>query len=141
MYRKGLASSNPVHPTLNNDDDIAEFRLADIVISPSCVEITQDLITDCRGSSECPWVTGLIEQVDTSTLFAQYQGWLNRVTAEGEVDLENQKEQFEAMFHEWLQTVQDEISIIVAPVGSETHQAFMALLNNTRCSSKLCVLL
>ena len=73
VYRQGSASSNPVHPEINTDEDIAEFRLADIVISPSCVEITQDLITDYRGSSECPWVTSLIKQVDTSTLYAQWQ--------------------------------------------------------------------
>jgi len=73
VYRQGQASSNPVHPNINTEEDIAEFRLADIRISPSCVEITQNLITDCRGSSECPWVTSLIYQVDTSTLYVQWQ--------------------------------------------------------------------
>lgn len=73
VYRQGQASSNPVHPNINTKEDIAEFRLADIIISPSCVEITQNLITDCRGSSECPWVTSLIYQVDTSTLYVQWQ--------------------------------------------------------------------
>lgn len=73
VYRTGTASSNPVHPNINEEENIVEFRLADITISPSCVEITQDLITDCRGSSECPWITSLIYQVDTSTLYAQWQ--------------------------------------------------------------------
>ena len=73
VYRQGSASSNPIHPNINTEEDIAEFRLADIRISPSCVEITQDLITDCRGSDECPWVTSLLYQVDTSTLYAQWQ--------------------------------------------------------------------
>ena len=69
VYRKGTASSNPVHPSINTEENIIEFRLADITISPSCIKITQDLIKDCRGSSECPWVTSLIYQVDTSTLY------------------------------------------------------------------------
>ena len=73
VYRKGNASSNPIHPSINTDEDIVEFRLADIKISPSCVKITQELITDCRGSDECPWITSLIYQVDTSTLYAQWQ--------------------------------------------------------------------
>ena len=73
VYRQGSASSNPVHPEINTEENIFELRLADIIISPSCVKVTQDLITDCRGSNECPWVTSLIYQVDTSTLYAQWQ--------------------------------------------------------------------
>ncbi len=73
VYRKGKASSNPVHPEINTEENIKEFRLADILINPSCSKITQDLITDFRGSSECPWVTSLIYQVDTSTLYVQWQ--------------------------------------------------------------------
>ena len=35
--------------------------------------ITQAMITDFRTSALCGYVTGLIKQVDTSTLFAQWQ--------------------------------------------------------------------
>ena len=73
VYRQGFASSNPVHPEINTEENIFELRLADIIISPSCTKVTQDLITDCRGSNECPWITSLIYQVDTSTLYAQWQ--------------------------------------------------------------------
>ena len=121
MYRKGSASSNPVHPTLNNDDDIAEFRLADIVISPSCVEITQDLITDCRGSSECPWVTSLIYQVDTSTLYAQwyaaYQKYYEDQEAEHDAFFTNFKKMMTDFFTEeetnfttWFESMKDQLS-------------------------------
>ena len=100
VYRQGLASSNPTHPNLNNEDDIAEFRLADIVISPSCVEITQDLITDCRGSSECPWVTSLIYQVDTSTLYAQWNEAYKKY-------YEDQEAEHDAFFTEFKQKMSD----------------------------------
>ncbi len=82
VYRKGNASSNPTHPNINTEENIYEIRLADILISPSCVKITQDLITDCRGSSECPWITSLIKQVDTSTLYAQWQEAYRKYYAE-----------------------------------------------------------
>ena len=121
VYRKGSASSNPVHPTLNNDDDIVEFRLADIVISPSCVEITQDLITDCRGSSECPWVTSLIYQVDTSTLYAQwyaaYQKYYEDQEAEHDAFFTNFKKMMTDFFTEeetnfttWFESMKDQLS-------------------------------
>ncbi len=125
VYRKGSASSNPVHPEINTDEDISEFRLADIVISPSCVEITQDLITDCRGSEECPWVTSLIKQVDTSTLFVQYQTWYKKTTEEAEKDLEEKKKTFEEWlvnlektynddFEKWFEEIKDQLSGDVA---------------------------
>lgn len=73
IYRQGSASSNPVHPDINTEENIFELRLADILVSPSCVQITQSLITDCRGTEDCPWITSLLKQVDVSTLYAQWQ--------------------------------------------------------------------
>ena len=73
IYREGTASSNPVPPTLKNDDDIVEMRIANIYVSAGANKIEQLAITDLRGSSECLWITSLIQQVDTSTLFMQWQ--------------------------------------------------------------------
>ena len=97
VYRKGNASSNPIHPDINTDEDIIEFRLADITISPSCVSVTQDLITDCRGSEECPWVTSLIYQVDTSTLYAQWQEAYKKYYADQEAEHDKYFSEFEKM--------------------------------------------
>lgn len=73
IYREGIASSNPEPPTINNVDNIVERRVANIRVNPDTSKIGQELITDLRGSSECPWITSLIKQVDTSTLFLQWQ--------------------------------------------------------------------
>lgn len=121
VYRKGTASSNPVHPDINTEEDIAEFRLADIRISPSCVEITQSLITDCRGSDECPWVTSLIYQVDTSTLYAQwqaaYQEYYDDTQSSVEAFLESLRQTLNAFiseeedeFNTWFQEMKDQLS-------------------------------
>lgn len=121
VYRQGVASSNPTHPTINTEDDIAEFRLADIIISPSCVEITQGLITDCRGSEECPWVTSLIYQVDTSTLYAQWQAAYKKYYEDQEVEHDNFFTEFkqqmstffteeEQEFIEWFEKMKGQLS-------------------------------
>lgn len=73
IYREGTASSNPVPPELENDDDIVEMRIANIYVSTGVNKIEQLAITDLRGSNECLWITSLIQQVDTSTLFMQWQ--------------------------------------------------------------------
>lgn len=73
VYRTGTPAANPVPPNINTESGIVELRLANIVVAPGAVEITDSVITDCRGSSDCPWVTALIQQVDTSTLYQQWQ--------------------------------------------------------------------
>lgn len=72
-YRQGTPASSPTAPDLVNDENITEYRLANLSILPNTSAITQDLITDLRGSNECPWVTHLLYQVDTSTLYEQYR--------------------------------------------------------------------
>ena len=73
IYRTGTPAASPVHPPLNTETGVFEYRLADVSVAPSTNTLSQSNITDRRGSAECPWVTSLIYQVDTSTLFEQYQ--------------------------------------------------------------------
>ena len=86
VYRTGTANSNPMPPDLSTDNNVVEYRVANIYVAASAVYIGQDAITDLRGSSECPWITGTIKQVDTSVLFAQweyaYNNYFNKSTAE-----------------------------------------------------------
>ena len=121
VYRQGSASSNPVHPEINTEENIFELRLADIIISPSCVKVTQDLITDCRGSNECPWVTSLIYQVDTSTLYAQWQAAYQKYYEDQEAEhdeyftefkqaMANFFSQEENAFDTWFQQMIDHLS-------------------------------
>lgn len=73
VYRTGTASASPAAPALDTAAGVAEYRLANVAVAASATSITQANITDMRGSAECPWITALINQVDTSVLLAQYQ--------------------------------------------------------------------
>ena len=73
IYRPGTAASSPTAPALVTTSGIYELRLADIRVASGATSIGQSVITDQRGTADCPWITSLIKQVDTSTLFAQYQ--------------------------------------------------------------------
>lgn len=73
VYRTGNPSSNPYPPNLSSNANVTEYRLANIYVAASANVINNKVIVDLRGSSECPWVTSLIQQVDTSTLWQQYQ--------------------------------------------------------------------
>lgn len=84
----GTAASNPTYPAMTNTTTIKEICLAMIYVPAGATAITQANITDMRASSLCGWVTGVIEQVDTSTLFLQwqtaYQAYYNAMTAQFE---------------------------------------------------------
>ena len=72
--KKGTPASNPVAPTMERSDYISEYCLATVYLASGTNTITQSMITDSRADNNvCGWVTGLIDQVDTSTLFLQWQ--------------------------------------------------------------------
>lgn len=94
--KDGENASSPVKPTMQNDAYMVELCLAYVYVGAGVSSISQSNIEDMRGSSLCSWVTGLIEQVDTSQLFLQWQ------TA--------YEEQYE-VFEEWFATLTQELKI------------------------------
>ena len=84
--KTGTPSSNPVAPVMERSEDVHEYRLANITVNPQVTTIEQLNISDQRGSADCPWVTSLVQQVDTSTLFAQWEDaygkYYSKVTTE-----------------------------------------------------------
>lgn len=73
LIRKGTPAESPVAPSLENTESVKELCLADIRVNKLVEAISQANITDTRTSGKCGFVTGLIKQVDTSTLFLQWQ--------------------------------------------------------------------
>lgn len=82
--KKGTLASTPTAPTLTQTDQRYELCLAQIAVNKQTSAITASMITDTRGNSAlCGYVTGLIREVDTTTLFQQWQAqfddWFNEV--------------------------------------------------------------
>ena len=85
----GEYGSTPSKPTMTRSEKINEYCLAYVHIGAGVSEITVKDIEDTRGISElCGWVTGLIQQISTTTLFTQW----------------------EAAFAEWFDSLQDVIN-------------------------------
>lgn len=71
--KSGAVSASPSAVSLQRDNDLYELELAQITISAGMVSITQASITDMRSNtSRCGIVKGMIDQIDTTDLFAQY---------------------------------------------------------------------
>lgn len=118
--KKGALSGQPVAPTLQRDADAWEIAVADIKIVHGTVSITQSMVTDLRMNAElCGWVTGVVTQIDTTTLFNQMEQWKKEYIANSdewtneqknlflswasrfEVDSSNWKKEQETVFSNW----------------------------------------
>lgn len=71
--KDGTPSSSPVPPTLTHTSSINQYPLADVYVGPNVTEINQENITNRIGTSDCPWVVGILETINIDTLFAQWQ--------------------------------------------------------------------
>lgn len=66
--------SAPNKPVMTRSETVNEYCLAYVHIGAGVSEITAVDIEDTRGNNDlCGWVTGLIEQLSTTTLFTQWQ--------------------------------------------------------------------
>ena len=86
--KKGTPAATPAPPALTRESGVYELSLAQIAIPANATSITQANITDERAdTSVCGYVTGLIDQIDTTNLFAQ----------------------FTAAFESWFEGIKDEV--------------------------------
>lgn len=80
------ASGTPKYPEIKEN----EMCLAMIYVKKLAETITQADIIDMRGSEYCGWVTGVVEFLDTSTLFAQwtkvFETWYSNIQKEMEME-------------------------------------------------------
>lgn len=97
---KGTPASSPTAPSISRTDDRYMLVLASILVPANASTISQSNITDKRASSDCGWVTGLITQLSTDTLNAQWESIYS--------------EYFEAMqenFDDWMQLLVGDLNV------------------------------
>lgn len=119
---EGTPSQNPVAPTISRNADYYDLQLCTISIPAGSVKVTQAQITDTRlNNSVCGLVTGVVDQIDTSSLFSQfiaaYQEWKENQQADYEEWTDEQREefgqftdQFESDIQDWFDEIKGQIS-------------------------------
>ena len=98
---------NGVIPTPTNNDTVKELYLALVLIKKNATTISQSNIRDYRGTGYCPWVSGLVKQVDVSNLNEQFRKYYDEQTAELEEYMTAQK----AAFDNWLASLQSDLTV------------------------------
>lgn len=95
-------ATNPVKPTMERSETVKEYCLAYVYIKAGATSITAADIEDTRGNTElCGWVTGLIEQVDTNTLWKQWEAQWQQFIESYEGDATGWMEQQQEAFKVW----------------------------------------
>ncbi|OFV69392.1 hypothetical protein [Acetobacterium wieringae] len=106
--KKGAFASTPVAPSLQRDADMWELGVADIYVSNGAVSISQANITDLRlNNNYCGIVHGVIDQVDTTTIFNQFQAWYLERTNQATTDIATMLSAFQSSFNAWFANIQD----------------------------------
>ena len=96
----GTPATSPAKPEPTQTATVKDLVLAYLYIPAGATAIPQANIQDQRGTSLCGWVTGLIKQVDTSQLFAQWQD-----------ACETFYQNMTAGFNAWFETLTSKLSI------------------------------
>ena len=74
IAKTGTAAASPVAPSVVRNSTYFEMELAEIYVSAGATTITAANITDKRAdTSVCGYVTGLVEQIDTTDMWAHLQ--------------------------------------------------------------------
>lgn len=68
----GVAASSPKKPDLTNNVHTHQYPLAYIKVPANSTSVSQANIENCIGTSACPFVTGIVDTIDATTLFKQW---------------------------------------------------------------------
>lgn len=105
--KKGSPASSPQAPELQRDTTKYEICLAEVTIAPGATQITQSVIKDTRlDNAVCGLVTGLVETIDTTTLYNQLETWRLEFMEQKETQLAEWIALFQSNMNDWKTTEQ-----------------------------------
>lgn len=130
---KGTPASIPVRPVLTKNGYVTQYPLAYVEINAGKIAITQAKITSMIGTSDCPYITGILQVQNIDNIVAQWQAqwaewyenqtemgniqldqmtdawnqWFNNATVENENEIDNWTSSMKAQILAWFDTIQD----------------------------------
>ena len=104
----GTAASTPEKPAIVRSASYYDLLLAYVYVAGGATAITQADIEDTRTNTDvCGWVTGIITQVDTSTLFLQYETAYEAFYEQ----MQAWKATEQTAFEEWFDTLTQDLQV------------------------------
>lgn len=107
---KGTPSSNPEYPTLVDTEEVHQHVLAYIKVDAEIEEITQSKITNMVGSTNTPFVTGILQTIDASALTSQWIAEWSEWMASCSNDYEAWQTEHTELFGTWFDHIKSQLS-------------------------------
>lgn len=102
VVKKGTEADEPISPAIQKDSSIYELEIARIIVNKAQTGITDAEIQDMRlNSDSCGIVTGVIDQVDMTSLFNQFTSWYNQFTTSADSVYNTWTEEKQNLFDVW----------------------------------------
>lgn len=100
---EGTPSANPVAPAIVRNPDYYDLGLYEVSIPAGSIRITQAQIRDLRLSSEyCGLVTGLVDQIDLTDVFNQFEQYFLEFKQNHEADFDKWSEEQKQAFLDYV---------------------------------------
>lgn len=97
------ASQNPKRPSLIHTDTHNQYALCYVLRHGDKYEIKQQDITNVIGTSETPFVTGIIDTINTDDLLLQWTAEYETYKNTQRTDFANWRQDQEDLFFEWME--------------------------------------
>lgn len=105
---KGTPASTPQNPTMTHTDFVNQYPLAYILVEPGATSITQAKITNKVGTSDCPYITGILQVQNIDNIVAQWGAqwveWYAEQTGIGEAAMQTMLSEWAGWFSETTET-------------------------------------
>ena len=102
--KSGTPSASPTAPALQRNADAYELAVADVLVNAGATTISQANITDQRQNNAlCGLVVGLVNQINTTSLFAQFTATFDALMD----TMEAQRTADAATFDAWFEDLQE----------------------------------
>lgn len=111
--KKGTLASNPTPPEVERSENVTELKIAEVRVNKLVEEVTNADIKDTRADTTvCGWVTGLIDQVDTSDLFTQWESAYEQEHQRQQEQIANNQWEFDRWFNNVKDTFLTQATIV-----------------------------
>lgn len=98
---EGTPASTPNKPTLTNTTKVHQYPLAYVYVAAGATAITQANITNCVGTSACPYVTAPLESVSVDELYSQWEAQWNELYATTLDEMSAAQDEYKQAWTDW----------------------------------------
>lgn len=112
-WKLGSQASSPSRPTMIHDTDYNEYALAYVTRTANSSTISDTQITNVVGTSETPYVTGVLETIDASQILANFERSFAHFKEDKNTEFQSFLASEQTEFDIYLSTLSGEVSNVI----------------------------